>query len=161
MSRFSIRLALAEDYKSLGEIMYEAVQFGAPEYTAEQRRAWVPEPRSGSVWDERLSNQSVFLAEDESSQALGFMGLSDDYLDLAFVSPSARRMGIFRSLYQAVEDTALANGSTRIWTHASLTARPAFEAVGFQVIKRESVTARGVALDRFEMEKHLSTPVAR
>jgi len=43
MLEFSIRPAVPQDYDYLGEIMFEAVRDGAPQYTEAQRLAWVPE----------------------------------------------------------------------------------------------------------------------
>ena len=38
------------------------------------------------------------------------------------------------------------------WAHASLTAEPAFAALGFLARRREQVTIGGEVLDRFKME---------
>ncbi len=136
--------------------MFEAVQHGAPEYTLLQRGAWMSEPRTGADWYERLIHQTVFVAE-EANTILGFMGLDDDYIDLAFVHPQARRRGIFRQLYHEIELVAFGNDLNRIWTHSSLTAQAAFSAFGFTVIHRETVIVRNVELDRFELEKDLAS----
>lgn len=160
MHGFSIRRATPSDYTELGEIMFEAVRDGTPQYTAQQRLAWVPQPRSGHAWCQRLESQTVFVAETKA-MLLGFMSLADDYVDLAFIRPAARGAGMFRSLFCEVEEVAQQSNIERLWTHASLTAQPAFNAVGFRVNAKQSVMIADVSLDRFEMEKLLVEPTTR
>ena len=155
MIQYSIRLASKDEFTELGRIMFEAVQNGTPEYTSVQRDAWMPEPKTGLAWHNRLSNQTVFVAENNGS-ILGFIALAGNYVDLAFVLPRETRKGIFSLLYSRLESVAREQNFDRIWTHASLSARAAFSAVGFEITKRETVTVRNVKMDRFEMEKNLT-----
>ncbi|MEQ5827193.1 hypothetical protein J3456_07450 [Sulfitobacter sp. NFXS29] len=60
------------------------------------------------------------------------------------------------ALYGRVKQVAIAAGEARLSTHASLMARPAFEAMGFRVIAAERVARSDEYLDRFEMEKILT-----
>jgi putative acetyltransferase len=60
------------------------------------------------------------------------------------------------ALYGRVEQEAVAAGEARLCAHASVKARPAFEAMGFRVIAAERVARSGEYLDRFEMEKILT-----
>jgi putative acetyltransferase len=53
--------------------------------------------------------------------------------------------GAARALLQYVEQQARAIYVRRLYTEASITARPAFEAVGFRVIVPQTITMRGVA----------------
>ena len=154
MHEFSIRLATSGDYNELGLIMFEAVRDGAPHYTERQRLAWAPEPRSGREWGDRLDSQAVFVA-GSGDRLLGFMALDHDYVDLAYIRPEARGSGMFRSLYQEIEMVANQNNVKRVWTHASLTARNAFAAVGFQVKANDTTWIDDVSFDRFEMERFL------
>ena len=106
-------------------------------------------------WPDRLHNQVVYLAW-ESEVPVGFLSLRDDgYLDLAFVAPEQQGRGVFRQLYQHLENENRPR-HPYLWTHASLAARPAFEAVGFSVVQEESVATGGQVLRRFEMRKELA-----
>ena len=158
MLEFSIRPAVSQDYDCLGEIMFEAVRFGTPQYSEAQRFAWVPEPRSGPAWHNRLNLQVVFVAEGGNS-LLGFMSLMKNYVDFAYIRPEARGSGMFRMLFNEIEAIACRSNFKRLWTHSSVTARPAFTAVGFHVKARESVQISDISLDRFEMEKTVIAPV--
>ena len=59
---------------------------------------------------------------------------------------------MFRELFKRILDLAGANGLPLLWIHASITAEPAFSALGFVARRREQVTIGGEVLDRFEME---------
>jgi putative acetyltransferase len=151
-----IREATAGDYDAITDVMFDAVRSGRSEYTEEQRRAWVPQPRSGIDWNERLESQTIMVAI-RAGQIVGFMSLAaNGYIDFTFIRPSAQGTGVFRLLYESIEKVAQENGETRLWVHASLMAQPAFDAVGFTITKKETVEIGDQALDRFEMEKQSS-----
>ena len=133
-----IRRGSRADHERLGQLMHEAVRTGPSPYSDAQRAAWVPSPRKGEDWSARLLAQTIFIAEGEG-KALGFMTLaSDGYLDFAYILPEARGLGLFRELYTFVEQEARKTGEPRIRVHASLMAQPAFDAMGFTILKKET-----------------------
>jgi len=152
---FDIREATAGDYEAISDVMFDAVRSGRSKYTEEQRRAWVPQPRSGFDWNERLESQAILVAI-RSGQIVGFMSLATNgYIDLAYIRPSAQGTGVFRLLYESIEKLAQKNEEARLWVHASLMAQPAFNAMGFRITKKETVEIGDQALDRFDMEKQI------
>ena len=151
-----IREATSGDYDAIADVMFDAVRNGRSKYTEEQKRAWVPQPRNGLDWNERLQSQKILVAI-RAGEIVGFMSLAaNGYIDFAYVRPSAQRTGVFRLLYESIEKLAQKNEETRLWVHASLMAQPAFDAMGFTITKRETVEIGDQALDRFEMEKQIS-----
>ncbi len=151
------RWATAGDDDLLADIMFDAVRNGESRYTERQRAAWVPERRSGPEWAARLRGQEIIVAE-QGGRAVGFVSLAaGGYVDFAYIRPEARHSGLFRQLLERIAERAIAKGETRLWTHASLTAEPAFERLGFTVRRRERVVIGGQGLDRFEMEKRLTS----
>ena len=74
------------------------------------------------------------------------------YIDFAYIRAEARGAGLFRELFKRILDRAGAKGLPLLWVHASLTAEPAFAALGFFARRREQVTIGGEVLDRFELE---------
>ncbi|MEA1943571.1 MAG: GNAT family N-acetyltransferase [Pseudomonadota bacterium] len=151
----TLRRAGPADHDVLGAVMYDAVHNGPGRYSEAQRRAWMPGPRRGPDWDARLAGQIIMLAEHEGEIA-GFMSLAPpDYVDFAYIRPAWQGRGLFRQLYNKIEDMARASGQTRLTVHASLMAQPAFTAVGFAIVTPETVEVRGETLDRFAMEKRL------
>lgn len=148
--------ATPTDYDDLGDIVFDAVRNGPSKYTEAQRAAWVPERRHGEEWAARLEGQVIAIARDDA-RAVGFMTLAPDgYIDFAFIRPEAQGSGLFRRLFDMIEDLALAQNEPRLWVHASLMAEPAFAAVGFAVVERECVDMNGESLARAKMEKRFS-----
>lgn len=144
------------DHDALGELMFDAVRNGPSPYSEAQRAAWVPAPRSGEAWSERLSAQTLIL-DEAGGEIRGFMTLRDDgYVDFAYIRPDCRGEGLFRKLFEAIRRIAITRGDNRLWVHASLMAQPAFSAMGFEIIRRETVEIGGETLDRFEMEMPLT-----
>lgn len=91
---------------------------------------------------------------------VGFTDLEPDgHLDMMFVHAAHQRAGIATALLATVEAAACTQGLRRIFTEASITARPFFERRGFSVIARQSVEKRGQHFTNFRMEKVLpATP---
>lgn len=137
--------------------MFDAVRNGRSLYSETQRRAWVAAPRSGAAWNTRLARQQVVLAEADGC-IQGFMSLRQDgYIDFSYIRPAFQRTGLFRKLFESIEAKAEESSVSRLWTHASLLARPAFEAMAFSVVRRETVELGGETFERYEMEKPLAS----
>ena len=159
MSEFLIKIASSDKYTRLGEIMFEAVRSGDSPYTELQRSAWMPKPREGREWNERLKAQHILMAQNSDDEIVGFMSLKPDgdegYVDFAYILLAARGQGLFRRLYSQIETQAKALRFKALSTHTSLMAHPAFLTMGYEVIKRESVSFNGAKFERFEMYKRL------
>ena len=138
--------------RALVDVMFAAVRNGESPYTEAQRQAWGPEPRRGSDWRARLLSQEIMVAEADG-RLLGFRSLAEGgYIDFAYIRAEARGAGLFREFFKRILDRARAKGLPLLSLHASLTAEPAFSALGFVVRKREQVTIGREVLDRCEME---------
>lgn len=151
----NIRKGNAADWGQLAAVFHEAVRHDAVAYTEAQRAAWSPKNRAGPDWSLRLSRQSVQIAETVSDGPVGFMTAElNGYLDCAYILGRVQGQGIFRRLHTLLEDEQRALGIERMYTYASLHARPAFAAIGYRVIRPETVDmGGGVWLPRFAMEK--------
>ena len=156
---YVIAQASRDDFNGLGEVMFKAVRDGNSPYSQVQRQVWMPTPRCGADWNDRLAAQYVLKAEtraQENPALIGFMSLRDDgYVDFAYILPQARGKGLFRKLFAVIENQALARGLEKLSTHTSLMAQPAFKAMGFKTMHKETVEIDGVTLERFEMSKRL------
>ena len=150
-----LRAGTADDYAALGETMFAAVREGPSLYTERQRQAWVPTARSGEEWNARLGRQEIILSE-RGQEIEGFMTLAEGgYIDFVFIRPESQGTGLFRRLFEAIRQRAQQHGVNRLWVHASLTAEPAFSAMGFTILREEAVEVGGETLKRFEMEMTL------
>lgn len=96
------------------------------------------------------------LVAEEGGEVVGFTELEGDgHLDMLYVRQDTVGRGIGQRLYEAVEREALSQGSGRIFTEASITARPFFERRGFRMVHEQTVARLGVELTNFVMEKDL------
>jgi putative acetyltransferase len=75
-----------------------------------------------------------------------------------YVSADHQRRGIGRQLLAAVVAEARRVGLARLFTEASITARPFFEAQGFAVLASQVVRCRGAEFVNYRMERVLTEP---
>lgn len=155
MDDITLRIATANDYDALGEVMFDAIHNGPTKYTGAQSNAWAPTQRSGPDWADRLSKKEVILAE-RGPAILGFMSIEPGgYIDFAYIRPSAQGSGLFRRLFADIQARAKETAETELSTHASLMAQPAFAAMGLAVDYHETVEIDGQELARAHMIKKL------
>lgn len=131
----------------------------AKDYSEKELHAWAPlaEPKyldNYAYWQSLLSN-ITYVAEVDH-HLVGFGDLTDDgYLDRLYVHKDCQGMGIATAIVNALESAANECGIHEIITHASITAKPFFEKMGFVVLKEQRQTVRGEALTNFIMKKML------
>jgi len=93
------------------------------------------------------------VAESES-QIAGFVTFDPNgHLDCLYVLRYFQRQGVAAALCRRMEHEWLARGVRRVFTEASITARPFFESVGFRVIALQAIECRGILLRNYQMEK--------
>ncbi len=151
----TLRRYVPADYVSTAEIFLRAIrEVASRDYTPAQIDAWA-KIDDLQAWAERRSSRPTWIAVADGLP-IGFADLEPDgHLDMMFVHPDHQGIGAASSLLLEIEAEARNLGLTRIFTEASLTARPFFERRGFIVLMRQSVEKRGQALTNFRMEKLL------
>jgi len=154
--RFSIKPYEPDDAQATIDIFLRAIrEVASMDYSPEQIAAWA-KVEDAEVWARYRANRPTWLAMD-GSQPIGFADLkSDGCLDMMFVSPGYQGKGVASLLLATVEKAAREQGLQRIFTEASLTARPFFERKGFVVLAAQQVQKRGQTLANFMMEKRLA-----
>jgi len=152
-----VRLYRPTDTSALARLFTDTVRaINSLDYSPEQITAWAPDPPDLNHWRDRLSHRMVFVAENDEA-VIGFVTFEGDgHLDHLYVHHRFQRRGIATALCQRVEQHIPSTGITRLFTEASITARPFFERIGFQVIASQTVEHRGVSFTNFRMVKFLS-----
>jgi len=145
-----------DDAREICHLFYETVQtVNLADYSPEQVRAWAPAPPDPDAWHARMSGRHTLVAEGDGG-VVGFAELEEDgHLDMFYCRWDVVGRGVGSLLYAAVEERARGLGINRIFTEASITARPFFERKGFAVLRRNTVVRRGVELTNFSMKKVL------
>ena len=154
--RFSVKRYEPSDARATIEIFLRAVrEVASKDYSPEQVAAWAKVDDAG-VWAQYRASRPTWLAVDGSTP-IGFTDLKPDgCLDMMFVSPDYQGKGVASLLLGTVERAAREQGLQRIFTEASLTARPFFERRGFIILAAQQVEKRGQILSNFLMEKTLA-----
>ncbi|MEM7651935.1 MAG: GNAT family N-acetyltransferase [Pseudomonadota bacterium] len=157
VEKITIRSLQTDDIDASRHLFFRAVHQGAAShYTAEQLNAWAPQPPERNAWEERLQNQSCFMAVQDGV-LIGFMTLTESgYLDLAFVEPKMIGKGIAHQIYGALEVFAASRNLMQLATDASLVAVPFFTRHGWEVVKNQTVERSGVTLKNVSMMKQLT-----
>jgi putative acetyltransferase len=153
----NIRKAKDEDAGQIVRIFHETIhKVNIEDYTAEQIDAWSPRLADAREWSiNRLHTRNTYVADD-GGMVTGFGELvSDGHIDCLYCHYQYQRQGVGSVILRRIEEEAVASGLPRLFTEASVTARPFFEAHGFTVVKEQGVIRRGVELTTFAMEKQL------
>ena len=130
------------------------------DYSPAQVAAWASDDIDTGTWFGRFAGRFVPVAE-EAGRPVGFAELEPDgHIDRVYVSADHQRRGIGRQLLAAIVAEARRVGLARLFTEASITARPFFEAQGFAVLAPQVVRCRGAEFVNYRMERVLIEPSA-
>ena len=126
------------------------------DYSPAQVAAWASDDIDTGAWFGRFSGRYVPVAE-EAGRPVGFAELeTNGHIDRVYLSADHQRRGIGRQLLAEARRVGLA----RLFTEASITARPFFEAQGFAVLAPQVVRCRGAEFVNYRMERVLAEPAA-
>ncbi|MGB3632732.1 MAG: GNAT family N-acetyltransferase [Rubrobacteraceae bacterium] len=147
-----------KDAPQIVRLFYDTIHsINRSDYSDEQVAAWAPEIPDASAWHHRMASRKTLVAA-ENDEVVGFAELEEDgHLDMFYLRKDAVGRGIAKHLYRALEGEALSLGVGRIFTEASITARPFFNKQGFRVVREQTVQRLGVSLTNFVMEKSLGS----
>lgn len=154
---YTLRPFLPDDAPALLALFRDTIRrVNIRDYSPAQVAAWASDDIDPARWCNRFEGRFVPIAELDG-RPVGFTDLEPNgHIDRFFVSADHQRRGIGRQMLTAVVDAALAMGLGRLFTEASITARPFFESQGFTVVTPQVVTCRGVELVNYKMERILT-----
>lgn len=126
------------------------------DYSPEQIAAWASDSIDPATWENQFVTRTTIVAE-LSGAIVGFADLEHDgHLDRFYIHADHQRAGIGRGLLAAIESGASRLALPRLFTEASITAKPFFDRHGFVTLARQQVIRRGVTFVNYRMEKWLS-----
>src|SRR5262245_11230660 len=126
------------------------------DYSPTQIAAWASDDIDTRSWFARFNGRFVPVAE-QAGRPIGFAELEPNgHIDRVYVSADHQHSGIGRQLLAALVAEAQRMGIARLFTEASITARPFFEAQGFTVLAPQVVKCRGVEFVNYRMERKLA-----
>lgn len=152
-----LRAYRPSDCSEVLRLFYDTVHtVNARDYTEEQLDAWADGKPDAAKWNKSLCAHFSLAAEADGILA-GFGDIDETgYLDRLYVHRDFQGMGVGTALCQALEQEAARavrqakpDASVCITTHASITARPFFEARGYRVQREQQVERKGVLLTNY------------
>jgi putative acetyltransferase len=151
-----IRNYVPDDIDALIDLFRSSVRIVARrDYTQEQVTAWAPDEIDRSAWASRCANSQTFVAVLQND-LVGFTLVEPNgHLDMMYVHPAHQGKRIPSALLEHVESFARRHGLVRLYTEASITARPYFEHRGFRLIAAQMVSRGGQDFINYWMEKQL------
>ena len=147
-----IRAYAPSDAFDTAALFYQTVHsVNARDYTQRQLDAWAQRDRDVKAWNDSLLQHTALVAlEEDVLVGFGDIHGVSGYLDRLYVHRDYQRRQVATTLCRRLEALCTAE---RIFTYASLTARPFFEKMGYSTVRRNTVIRQGVALDNYLMEK--------
>ncbi|HEX4592514.1 MAG TPA: GNAT family N-acetyltransferase [Gemmataceae bacterium] len=151
---FTLRPFHPEDAPALLALFKDTIRrINCRDYNPEQIAAWASDEIDPAHWANRFAGRFVPVAEIDG-RPVGFAELeSNGHLDRFYVSADHQRQGIGRALMAAILAEARRLGLVRLFSEASITARPFFESQGFAVLGPQVVTCRGAEFVNYCMER--------
>jgi putative acetyltransferase len=151
-----IRLFCEQDADQIAQLFHQTVrEVNIRDYSSLQVQAWAPDDLYFRNWAKVCAQRLTYIAEQEGV-IVGFGELEfDGHIDCFYCHKQYQNCGVGRKIYQAIEAKAFELGLNRLFTEASITAKPFFQRLGFLVIKEQQVSCRGETFINFVMEKRL------
>lgn len=149
-----VRAYQSADCAQLARLFYETVHsVNASDYTPAQLDAWATGQVDQAAWDRSFLEHHTLVAQ-MGEDIVGFGDMDcHGYLDRLYVHWAHQGQGIGRALVTGLERWAADQGIATFTTHASITAKPFFERVGYRVLQKNTVLRGNVELLNFFMEK--------
>lgn len=145
------------DIEQIVHLYFDTVhRINRQHYTEEEVNAWAPEVPDPVRWAARYRSRMTFVAEENATVA-GFAELErNGHIDCFYCHHAYQRQGVGTQLYKRLEAEARSLSLGRLFTEASITAKPFFEQLGFQLIHQNQIARGSVILINFSMEKYLN-----
>lgn len=146
-----IRKYQSADCGYLAELFYNTVHsVNEKDYTHEQLNAWADGKVDLTMWDRALSEHySVVVVEDGVIVGFGDIDKAG-YIDRLYVHKDYQRRGIGTAICNKLEGVCDAD---KIFTHASITAKPFFCGRGYKTVRGQQVVKKGIGLTNYIMVK--------
>jgi GNAT superfamily N-acetyltransferase len=151
-----IRAFQPADTPILMQLFYDTVhQVNCCDYTPDQLDAWAPQTMSEVDWRSRLS-QPMTLVAVQNAEIVGFCELAlDGHIGCFYCHYQHQGQGVGTALLDHIEAIARQQSIPRLYTEASITARPFFERRGFETLGAQQVRRQGIVLRNYTMQKIL------
>ena len=142
------------DTEEIIKLFYNTVhKVNIRDYTQEQVDAWAPVDIDIGAWMRGLSSKFTYVAA-ENEKIIGYGQLElNGHINHFYCHKDFQRKGVGTQILNCIESKARALGIDKLFTEASITARPFFESKGFIIVREQQVECRRQKFINFAMEK--------
>jgi GNAT superfamily N-acetyltransferase len=149
-----VRTYQINDTQQIVQLFYDTVhEVNIRDYTKAQVDAWAPTDIDIASWSTSLSSKFTFVAE-AGDRIVGFGELeANGHIDRFYCHKDFQGKGVGTQILEQIELKAKNLGIKKLYTEASITAKPFFESKDFIVVKQQEVERRGQKFINFAMEK--------
>ena len=157
---FIIRAALQSDAVELKKLFQNTVlAINRRDYSQAEVEDWASCGDDLSNIEDMIKTHYFIVAVNQQSEIVGFSSITPQgYLHSMFVHKDFQGEGIATMLLNEIEQYAITNGTMRITSEVSLTARPFFEKKGYIVEEEQKRKANQLSLTNFWMAKQTICP---
>jgi GNAT superfamily N-acetyltransferase len=165
MKKTEIREATPSDREEISKLSRDTIiKFNSNDYNQEQIQVWSRQAAQESFWKNQFDMLWIWVANEPSSRAcsdtkpiLGFIELSPEgEIHCFYVHKEAQGQGVASQLMDFICDWAVGHGIYEIFANVSVTARPFFEKMEFEVVKTQVRELEGQAFRQFRMKRRLA-----
>lgn len=152
-----LRPMLPADVPVIAAIFQASIEeLAAEDYDEGQRNAWAASADDEGAFGAMLTGCLTLVATIRGAP-VGFIALEGkDHIKMLYVYPPKARQGVGALLCDAIEKLAAGRGAKMLTVDASDTARPFFEAKGFEAHRRQTVAIGDEWLGNTRMRKQLA-----
>jgi putative acetyltransferase len=145
-----IRRAHLSDHSRIVQLQQCSLQvLCQKDYSVEQVKVLLKDKRDYKNWK---WGETVFVAEYERT-IVGFAARNQNWITAVYVHPEFTRKGIGSRLLNILEDDSRACGINSLFVDASITAKPFYDSLGYQMRTPVLICVRGVQVHCIEMRK--------
>ena len=151
-----VRLFQPKDVGQIAQLFHDTVRkINIKDYNSAQVTAWSPDNIYFRDWLNICSTKFTYIAE-QSELIIGFGELEKNgHIDCFYVHYQYQGQGVGKQIYRTIETKAIALNLPRLYTEASITAKPFFIHQGFIQVQEQQVVCRGEEFINYLMEKRL------
>ena len=149
-----VRRYQPKDLESILQLFYDTVhQINQKDYFP--RYSLVSSTYDKERWEALLQKNYVVIVEI-NQEIVGFGDLNSEcYLEHLFVHKDFQRQKIASTIVEIIEQRAIRLDMETIYTESSITARPFFERMGYEVLVEQNKLHNGQRFINYVMKKNL------
>lgn len=151
-----VRKFIESDLEQILQLVYDTIHtINAKDYSKSQLDAWGVENPEKDKWLESLKHNITFITEI-NGKIVGFGDLNDKkYIDRLYTHKDYQGLGSASKILSTLEQEAKKLGYTKLYTEASITAKPFFQNRGYKILQSQNKQYNGHVFVNFIMKKNI------